>query len=188
MYWDNVSHHVDYDQNWMAHPLVRAAINQRVSGDPNVWPVTALHRRLGTPAGPCLSIGCGLGGLERSLIEEGISRDVTGIDISDSVEAGAGDHCLLPPAGAHAQAASDPCANQPRGPDRSDRLEQHRSCDRASISNRGMPRLRRQSAGDALSEPSQAARLRSLDRTAHRVGWAGDAAATELLDSGDRGA
>ena len=84
-YWDAVAHHVDYDQNWMAHPLVRAAINTRVSGDPNVWPITALRRWLGKSIGPSLSIGCGLGGLERSLIEENISRDVTGIDVSESV-------------------------------------------------------------------------------------------------------
>lgn len=84
-YWDNVSHHVDYDQSWMAHPLVRAAINERVSGDPNVWPITALGRQLAKPIGACLSLGCGLGGLERSLIEENISLDVSGIDISESV-------------------------------------------------------------------------------------------------------
>ncbi|HYS53560.1 MAG TPA: class I SAM-dependent methyltransferase [Thermoanaerobaculia bacterium] len=83
-YWDDVSRHVDYDQIWMAHPLVRAAINRRVSGDPHVWPVAALKRRLGKTIGPVLSIGCGLGGLERSLVEEQISYDVTGIDVSET--------------------------------------------------------------------------------------------------------
>ena len=66
-------------------PLVRAAINERVSGDPNIWPVRSLARRLGKTIGPCLSIGCGLGGLERSLIEERISNDITGIDVSETV-------------------------------------------------------------------------------------------------------
>ncbi len=82
-YWENLAHHID-EQIWMAHPLVRRAINERVSGDPNVWPITALRRHLGRSIGPCLSIGCGTGGLERSLIDENISRDVTGIDISET--------------------------------------------------------------------------------------------------------
>jgi SAM-dependent methyltransferase len=83
-YWDHIHHHVDYDQIWMAHPLIRAAINQRVSGDPNIWPVRSLARRLGKTIGRCLSIGCGLGGLERSLVEERISSDITGIDVSEA--------------------------------------------------------------------------------------------------------
>src|SRR5260370_6690171 len=83
-YWDHVHHHADYDQIWMAHPLIRAAINQRVSGDPNIWPVQSLARRLGKTIGGCLSIGCGIGGLERSLVEERISNEITGIDVSES--------------------------------------------------------------------------------------------------------
>ncbi|HEX9501316.1 MAG TPA: class I SAM-dependent methyltransferase [Thermoanaerobaculia bacterium] len=83
-YWDHVHHHADYDQIWMAHPLIRAAINQRVSGDPNIWPVQSLARRLGKTIGACLSIGCGIGGLERSLVEERISNEITGIDVSES--------------------------------------------------------------------------------------------------------
>ena len=83
-YWENLGHHTDYEQIWMAHPLVRRAINQRVTSDPDVWPITALRRRLGTMIGPCLSIGCGTGGLERSIIEEKISRDVIGIDVSEN--------------------------------------------------------------------------------------------------------
>lgn len=82
-YWENLAHHSD-EQIWMAHPLVRRAINERVSGDPNIWPITALRVRLGRTAGTSLSIGCGTGGLERSIVDEGISRDVTGIDISEA--------------------------------------------------------------------------------------------------------
>ena len=82
-YWNDLAHHGD-EQIWMAHPLIRRAINTRVSGDPDVWPVTALRRRLGRSAGACLSIGCGTGGLERSIADEGISRDVTGIDIGEA--------------------------------------------------------------------------------------------------------
>lgn len=65
---------------WMSHPLVRRAINERTTGDPNVWPISALRRTAAT----ALSIGCGTGGLERSIVDAGISRDVTGIDISEA--------------------------------------------------------------------------------------------------------
>src|SRR4051812_33747700 len=78
-YWDQLQHHTDTSEIWMAHPLVRAAINRRVTGDPNVWPLPALlngrHFRTG------LSIGCGTGGLERSLA--GIVAEMTGIDSSE---------------------------------------------------------------------------------------------------------
>jgi SAM-dependent methyltransferase len=78
-YWDSLQHHTDTSEIWMAHPLVRAAINRRVTGDPNVWPLPALlngrHFRTG------LSIGCGTGGLERSLA--GIVAEMTGIDSSE---------------------------------------------------------------------------------------------------------
>jgi len=78
-YWEELAHHCD-EQMWMAHPLVRRAINERVTGDPNVWPITALRRTAAT----ALSIGCGTGGLERSIVDAGISPDVTGIDISET--------------------------------------------------------------------------------------------------------
>ena len=85
-YWDDVARHTASAGNWMADPLVRAAINRRVSGDPNVWPITALRQRCANrlPLGRCASIGCGVGGLERSLIEEGIARDIVGVDVSDA--------------------------------------------------------------------------------------------------------
>src|SRR5450756_747813 len=82
-YWDDISHHTDTSEIWMAHPLVRAAINRRLTDDPNVWPVPALlgGRRFDN----ALSIGCGTGGLERSLIEAGAVTSMTGIDASESV-------------------------------------------------------------------------------------------------------
>ena len=78
-YWNDLAHHRD-EQIWMAHPLIRRAINERVSGDPNIWPISALRRAAAT----ALTIGCGTGGLERSIVDAGISRDVTGIDISET--------------------------------------------------------------------------------------------------------
>jgi len=62
----------------MAHPLVRAAINRRVTGDPNVWPLHSLQRH----AARAVSIGSGTGAFERSLIDLRLADDVTGIDIS----------------------------------------------------------------------------------------------------------
>jgi len=79
-YWDDVYHHTDEitERHWMAHPLVRAAINRRVTGDPNVWPLHALRRH----AARAVSIGSGTGAFERSLVDLGLADDVTGIDIS----------------------------------------------------------------------------------------------------------
>lgn len=83
-YWDKIEHHTDTSDIWMAHPLVRAAINRRVSGDADVWPIAALARFLrGRVFESALSIGCGTGGLERSLIADGIVRRITGVDASE---------------------------------------------------------------------------------------------------------
>jgi SAM-dependent methyltransferase len=84
-YWDNVTHHTDTSDIWMGHPAVRAAINRRVSGNAGEWSVAALAKVLADrlPLESALSIGCGTGGLERSLMEEGIARRITGIDMSE---------------------------------------------------------------------------------------------------------
>ncbi|HEY6139408.1 MAG TPA: methyltransferase domain-containing protein [Thermoanaerobaculia bacterium] len=82
-YWDDLYHHTaeSLERHWMAHPLVREAINRRVTGDPQVWPVTVLGRHVGK----ALSIGSGAGAFERTLIELGIATDVTGVDVSDAI-------------------------------------------------------------------------------------------------------
>ena len=80
-YWDDIHHHTDTSEIWMAHPLVRAAINRRITGDPTVWPLPALLQGRHFATG--VSIGSGTGGLERSLA--GIVDDVTGIDASEAV-------------------------------------------------------------------------------------------------------
>lgn len=85
-YWDHLHHHTDTSEIWMGHPLVRAAINRRVSGDPNVWPITAFAQSLGPRRFQnALSIGCGTGGLERSLIAARIVEGITGIDSSEAI-------------------------------------------------------------------------------------------------------
>jgi SAM-dependent methyltransferase len=85
-YWNELEHHTDASATWMAHPLVRAEINRRVSGNPHLWPTTAFRHWLGNraPLGKCLSIGCGAGGMERSLIEERIAAHATGIDMAEN--------------------------------------------------------------------------------------------------------
>jgi len=82
-YWDELEHHTDTSAIWMAHPLVRGAINRRITGDPSKWPIPALLE--GMRFKTALSIGCGTGGLERSLVDAKIVEDMTGIDSSQAV-------------------------------------------------------------------------------------------------------
>ena len=82
-YWDDPRRH-GWDELWQNHPAVRAGINRRVTGDPDRWPVEQLSRvvpdRL--PFRRAVSIGCGVGNLERSLVSLGLVTRVTGVDAS----------------------------------------------------------------------------------------------------------
>ncbi len=82
-YWSDLDRH-RWDEIWMNHPAVRARINRRVTGDPAKWPIRWLSEvaagRL--PFRRALSVGCGVGNLERSLLELGLVEHVTGIDSS----------------------------------------------------------------------------------------------------------
>jgi O-antigen biosynthesis protein len=82
-YWDDPRRH-GWDELWQNHPAVRAGINRRVTGDPEKWPVEQLSRvvpdRL--PFRQSVSIGCGVGNLERSLVSLGLVTRVTGVDAS----------------------------------------------------------------------------------------------------------
>ncbi|MGH9456604.1 MAG: hypothetical protein ACRD2J_03075 [Thermoanaerobaculia bacterium] len=73
-YWDHIHHHTDVARMWMNHPLVRAQINNDISGDPNVWPIDwfadAFRERL--PIQQAVSVGSGVGRLERVLVQRGI--------------------------------------------------------------------------------------------------------------------
>ncbi|HWZ85314.1 MAG TPA: class I SAM-dependent methyltransferase [Thermoanaerobaculia bacterium] len=84
-YWANL-HNYGWDELWMNHPLVRERINRRVTGDPTLWPIqwlpTVVPGR--TPFAKTLNVGCGVGHLERSLLEHGIVTHVTGIDASET--------------------------------------------------------------------------------------------------------
>lgn len=68
----------------MSHPLVRARINERISGDAGVWPVAWLAHELAgeLPLRNALSVGCGIGNLERDLVAHGVVSSIAGIDVS----------------------------------------------------------------------------------------------------------
>ena len=85
-YWEDLAHHGGAEclqHFWMAHPLVREAINRRVSGDPAVWPTTWFRRLFANrlPFRNALSVGCGAGDLERDLASNGAVTSIRGIDV-----------------------------------------------------------------------------------------------------------
>lgn len=86
--WSDLQKHAR-EGIWMNAPAVRERINRRVTGDPFVWPIqwlpTVVPGR--TPFARALSVGCGVGNLERSLVDHGIVRKITGIDMSPEVVA-----------------------------------------------------------------------------------------------------
>jgi O-antigen biosynthesis protein len=72
---------------WMAHPLVRAHINRRASGDPNkdaygrlIDILTAMGWNL--PVATAVSLCCGEGQLERGLAGLSIARRIVGYDLA----------------------------------------------------------------------------------------------------------
>lgn len=83
-YWDSIEAHSGVEEIWGHHPLVRARINQRISGDPHTWTTTWLQRRLeGLPRlREAVSIGCGMGQLERDFVRLDLVDRITGIEIS----------------------------------------------------------------------------------------------------------
>ena len=85
-YWDTLDHHTDLDEIWMSHPLVRARINFRISGDPQVWPTAWLASRLHgqLDSGRTASIGCGIGNFERGAVSQGLVTRIIGVDSSPS--------------------------------------------------------------------------------------------------------
>jgi SAM-dependent methyltransferase len=74
---------------WMAHPSVQKRINTQISGYPDCDAYGQLAR---VPAGRgwllpisrAVSLGCGFGALERSLISRGMVREIRGYDLSEA--------------------------------------------------------------------------------------------------------
>jgi SAM-dependent methyltransferase len=80
-FWDR-HHHISEDHDfWMAHPACREAINRRISGKPDVYPLDHLYAVAGAPRfDRVLSLGCGTGRLERAMARLGIAGDIEAID------------------------------------------------------------------------------------------------------------
>jgi predicted TPR repeat methyltransferase len=69
----------------MAHPLCRRAINSRVTGDPNEWPLDWFRRtRANASFDRGVSWGCGTGAFERSAILSGLVRAIDAFDLSEA--------------------------------------------------------------------------------------------------------
>jgi SAM-dependent methyltransferase len=83
-FWSSEGVREAEDHYWGAQPLVRRAINRRVTGDPNRWPMewfAEMYAR--EPFARGLSVGCGSGLLERDVLAKGICEAMEGIDFSE---------------------------------------------------------------------------------------------------------
>ena len=82
-FWDDGATGEPENHFWGAQPLVRRAINRRVTGDPNRWPMEWFAERFAArPFEIGLSVGCGTGALERDALAKGICRSIDGLDFS----------------------------------------------------------------------------------------------------------
>ena len=83
-FWDK-HHHINEDPeiSWMAEPKCREAINRRVSGEPGVWPIVAFQWYIGRRFRRGLSLGSGLGNLERAVRQIDLCQEIEGVDASD---------------------------------------------------------------------------------------------------------
>ena len=82
-FWDAGAPGEPEDRYWGSQPLVRRAINRRVTGDPNRWPMEWFAARYAPQPLPLgLSVGCGTGLLERDILGKGLCERVEGVDFS----------------------------------------------------------------------------------------------------------
>jgi SAM-dependent methyltransferase len=83
-FWDK-NQHINQDPTyWMADPQCRLAINRRVCGEPSVWPLEAFKRFAGRRFKRGLSLGSGLGSLERTARQLDLCEEIEGIDGSEA--------------------------------------------------------------------------------------------------------
>jgi SAM-dependent methyltransferase len=76
--------------SWLEHPVAIRRLCERVSGDPSVGTSQYWHQHyFSTPASLGLSIGCGFGAFERSLIAAGVVEHFHAHDLSEEAIAGA---------------------------------------------------------------------------------------------------
>lgn len=84
-FWDRNREAIKTPAYWMANPLCREAINRRVTGSPNEWPLDWFRRVHGsTPFLRGVSFGCGQGAFERWAVKLGLVREVDAFDISSA--------------------------------------------------------------------------------------------------------
>ncbi len=82
-FWDAGAPGEPEDRYWGSQPLVRRAINRRVTGDPNRWPMEWFaDRHVPAQLALGLSIGCGTGLLERDVLAKDVCERVEGVDFS----------------------------------------------------------------------------------------------------------
>ena len=82
-FWGQQRHPDELRYHWVNHPVTRAHLNWRISGDPNVGSVAYWQQKFFTEQlGNVLSIGCGFGALERCLIQMNWAARVLGVDVS----------------------------------------------------------------------------------------------------------
>ena len=70
---------------WLSVPEIMGWVNLKVSGEPQIWPLSWFLLSLPAdrlPVDNALSIGCGPGNLEREVIRHEAARHITAIDIS----------------------------------------------------------------------------------------------------------
>lgn len=81
-FWDVNYHRSEEDRDfWMAHPLCRRAVNRRVSGSEETWPLDYLYMSTrGRRFHRLLSLGCGTGRLERAISTHRIAELIEGVD------------------------------------------------------------------------------------------------------------
>jgi SAM-dependent methyltransferase len=83
-FWEEHHHITDDPAFWMAEPKCREAINRRVSGDPFVWPLEHFRMYVGRRFRRGLSLGCGLGNLERVVRQMDLCEQIDGVDVSEA--------------------------------------------------------------------------------------------------------
>lgn len=83
-FWEE-NHRIAEDATyWMADPRCRQAINRRVSGDPRLWPLEAFRLHVGRRFRRALSLGCGLGNVERAVRQMDLAEEIEGVDASEA--------------------------------------------------------------------------------------------------------
>lgn len=78
-------------RTWLAEPVVRHAVNERITGDAHTWTMEWFkEHHAAEPFGRGLSLGCGEGELERDVMAKEICRAMVGMDLSNEAVSRAG--------------------------------------------------------------------------------------------------